>query len=106
MRIPHMEKRIQDYEQVNQGIYMISEILRYIFVERMSLNETADMMGMSGQQLKDRIMTLEQMGYIRKANTTVSHECGSCASCNACSTDFGTVQYMITDKGSKLIEKT
>lgn len=105
MRIPFVEKRIQDHEQVDKGIYMISEILRHIFVERMSLSETAGIMGMSGQQLKDRIRTLEQMGYIRKADADLSHECGSCSSCNACNTDFGTVEYMLTDKGSKLIEK-
>lgn len=106
MRIPYMEKRIQGHEQVNQVIYMISEILTHMFVERMSLNETAGIMGMSGQQLKDRIRTLEQMGYIRKANNAISQECGSCSSCNACPTGFGTVQYVLTDKGSKLIEKS
>ncbi len=100
-----MEKRIQEHEQVTRGIYTISEILRHIFVEWMSLSETAGIMGMSGQQLNDRIRTLEQMGYIRKADTNLSYKCGSCSSCNACNTDFGTVQYVLTDKGSKLIEK-
>ena len=101
-----MEKRIQGYEQINQVIYMISEILRHIFVERMSLNETAAIMGMSGQQLKDRVRTLEQMGYIRKEDTAISHACGSCSSCNACPTGLGAVEYVLTDKGSKLIEKS
>ncbi len=84
---------------------MISEILKHIFIERMSLNETAGIMGMSGQQLKDRIRTLEQMGYIRKADTELSRKCGSCSSCNACNIDLGAVQYVLTDKGFKLIEK-
>ncbi|WP_370574911.1 FeoC-like transcriptional regulator [Methanomethylovorans sp.] len=85
---------------------MIVDILRYIFVERLSLNEAALLMGMSGEQLKDRLRIMEQMGYLRKTEADVSHGCGSCSSCTVCPTgDMSSEQYMLTDKGSRLIEK-
>lgn len=84
---------------------MISEILRHIFIERLSLNETALIMGISGQQLRDRVRTMEQMGYIKKAGADMSlQRCSSCSSCKICLTgNWDNGEYMLTDKGSKLI---
>ncbi|WP_321418902.1 FeoC-like transcriptional regulator [uncultured Methanomethylovorans sp.] len=84
---------------------MISDLLSYIFVERLSLNETAHKMGMSVEQLKDRLHIMEQMGYLRKADSNSSFSCNSCSSCKACQTSsLGSGQYMLTEKGSRLIE--
>lgn len=84
---------------------MISDVLKHIFVERLSLNETAYKMGMSGEQLKDRLRIMEQMGYLRKADPDISH-CTSCSSCTSSTTcDLGNGQYMLTEKGSRLIKQ-
>jgi DNA-binding Lrp family transcriptional regulator len=84
---------------------MISDVLKHIFVERLSLNETAHKMGMSGEQLKDRLRIMEQMGYLKKTDADFSHACNSCSSCKACPTgDLGGGQYMLTEKGYRLIE--
>lgn len=83
---------------------MISDILKQIFVERLSLNEIAQKMGMSGEQLKDRLRTMEQMGYLAKADPNI-FRCSSCSSCTAsmtCDPDSG--QYMLTEKGARLIK--
>lgn len=83
---------------------MMDEILQHIFIERLLINETANLMGVSVQQLKDVMRNMEQMGYIKKINAV--QECGSCVSCKVCNTDdLGKVQYMITAKGYNLIKK-
>ncbi|NTV77879.1 MAG: hypothetical protein HGA25_01725 [Clostridiales bacterium] len=100
-----MEKRFQEYEQINQGYYMISDILRYMFVERLSLNEMSHKTGMSVEQLKDRLHIMEQMGYLKKTDSNFSFSCNSCSSCRACKASYlGSGEYMLTEKGSRLIK--
>jgi predicted transcriptional regulator len=87
---------------------MISEILIHIFVDRLSWSETAKIMGISVQQLKDRMRLIEQMGYIKKADKDC-YKCGLCSSykvCEACYSDLSSLHYILTDKGLKLIRKS
>jgi DNA-binding HxlR family transcriptional regulator len=85
---------------------MISEILGYMFVERLSLNEISLKMSMSVEQLKDRLRIMEQMGYLRKLDSDLSLSCTSCSSCKIChDSDLGSGQYTLTEKGSRLIKR-
>lgn len=85
------------------GTTTIAEILQHIFIERLLINETANIMGISLHQLKDTMRNMEQMGYIKKANSL--QDCESCSSCMGCNLEGrNDNQYMITSKGYKLVQ--
>ena len=85
---------------------MIETILHKIKEGSYSTAELAASVGLTTEQLKNRLFFLEHQGYIiREEGCGPEKACGACALCPACSdTDRFPlpVQYRLTEKGKRL----
>lgn len=88
---------------------MIQSIAYQIREGKFSLSELAAGLGLSQEQLKNRLDLMERQGYIaREADCAPEGGCGCCHSCPSCgSGDKKTmpVQYRLTEKGLRLADR-
>ena len=89
---------------------MIDAILQKIHNGGYSTAELAESVGLSPEQLKNRLFFLERQGYIiRVEDCAPDGACGHCASCPACSDkdlSMLPVLYRLTEKGEILVKRT
>ncbi len=82
---------------------MIESILQKISEGSYSTAELAASVGLSPEQLKNRLLFLERQGYITQGEDCgPAGACGSCALCPSCSDKdrpMLPVQYYLTKKG-------
>ncbi len=87
---------------------MIRSIAYLIQEGKFSLPELAEGVGLSQEQLKNRLDLMERQGYIaREADCVPEGGCGCCHSCLSCGSGDRKpvpVQYRLTEKGQRLAE--
>ena len=91
---------------------MIKNVLEMMFIERLQIREIAKRLGITQENLQERLKMLVHMGYIKKAVSS-GKECGrgcwKCSLSSLCEDDQSTSQkinwYELTEKGKKVIEK-
>ena len=89
---------------------MIKETLKMMLRGDMSLNEIAQSMGISVDELKIRLDTLEQMRYLTSDNVMGGGNAGGCShcpsagSCSVSSNNLGMKisTFQLTEKGMKI----
>ncbi|QLC49493.1 sigma-70 family RNA polymerase sigma factor [Methanolobus zinderi] len=90
---------------------MIKDLLKYLYVEKLSMAETAQKLGISSERLKEILQSMEHMGYIKIVegdNSPGCSACGSCSSTSVCHTDGVQTtgkKLVLTEKGQRLCEK-
>ncbi len=88
---------------------MIESIARKIRDGGYSAADLAASVGLSQEQLKNRLALMERQGYIVRVEDCgpVDGGCGYCSSCPSCSDKDRAmlpVQYRLTKKGELLVE--
>ncbi|MFZ0006138.1 winged helix-turn-helix transcriptional regulator [Methanoregula sp.] len=89
---------------------MIASILQKISEGSYSTPELAASVGLSPEQLKNRLFFLERQGYITRGEDCMPEggACGSCALCPSCTDKNRSmlpVQYRLTRKGELLARR-
>lgn len=86
-----------------------AEIARLLGSGSLTLAECARMLGMSREQLDERLRMMERQGYLARATAAQKDEPGTCSSCCAtcscCSvkkTGAAPILYSLTGKGERL----
>jgi hypothetical protein len=87
---------------------MIKETLKLLFIDNCTMQEAAENLGINQNAIKDRLIMLQHMGYIRELCNNVGPKTSACCSCSAastCSTDgrgFEGKAYQLTEKGERI----
>jgi predicted transcriptional regulator len=93
---------------------MIKEILKLMSSGNLTINEIAQKMNLSKDELLNRFKMMEQMGYLKRADKaeseTKSHgtskTCTFCPEAKSCSsnkrTSYEGLTYSLTEKGKNL----
>ena len=90
---------------------MIKEILRHLFIENLSIGETAQEMNISSESLKEMIRNMEHMGYVEVVHDDANMACSACQSCGstqACHTENGYLagkKLVLTEKGKRMCSR-
>lgn len=85
-----------------------AEIARLLGSGSLTLAECARMLGMSREQLDERLRMMERQGYLARATPQkdVAFTCpGCCATCSCCSvikTGAAPILYSLSGKGERL----
>jgi len=83
---------------------MFEEIMKKMFIERRTMQETAKQLGMGNQLLEARLHTMMELGYIEKAEEVTV--CKGCALSSTCKDrGQGIHQYRLTEKGKRVMER-
>ncbi|WP_406657905.1 FeoC-like transcriptional regulator [Methanolobus sp. ZRKC2] len=91
---------------------MIKEILRCLYVENLSLGETAQELGISSESLKEMIRNMEHMGYVKTIRDDISATCSGCRSCGGTQTlnvencSITGKKLILTEKGKRMCNRT
>ncbi|MFA5331780.1 MAG: hypothetical protein WC342_05330 [Methanoregula sp.] len=89
---------------------MIQSIAQRIRDGNFSVAELSAGVGLSQEQLKNRLDLMERQGYIaREADCTPEGGCGCCHSCPTCGSGDKNVlptRYRLTEKGKNLASKS
>ncbi|ADI74166.1 putative transcriptional regulator, AsnC family [Methanohalobium evestigatum Z-7303] len=83
--------------------FLIKKILQLIDKNNMTLNEIADELGLSRDELKFRLEMMEHMGEIESVKNNQSG-CSGCSG-SKCLGDNKLVVYQLTEKGRKICNK-
>lgn len=87
---------------------MIKETLNLLFIENCTLQEAAEKLGTEQRSIRDRLLMLEHMGYIKEVcnnSRPKSSTCCSCSAASSCSTESGDAKgkaYQLTEKGERI----
>lgn len=87
---------------------MIRETLRILFIDNCTFPEAAEKLGIDPGSIKDRLLILENMGYIRQVCNNSAPKSGACCSCSAadtCSAGSDAIKgkaYQLTEKGERI----
>ncbi len=87
---------------------MIKETLKLLFIDNCTMQEAAENLGINQNAIKDRLIMLQHMGYIRELCNNAGPKTSACCSCSAastCSTDGGGFEgkaYQLTEKGERI----
>ncbi|MDK2939783.1 MAG: hypothetical protein PWQ51_1948 [Methanolobus sp.] len=87
---------------------MIKETLKVLFIDNCTLQEAADKLGVKQNDIRDRLLMLQHMGYVREICNNSSPKSSACCSCTAASScsdnnDIsGSKAYQLTDKGERI----
>ncbi|MBP1910604.1 hypothetical protein [Methanolobus bombayensis] len=90
---------------------MIKETLKILFIDNHTLLEAADVVGIKQSDIKDRLIMLQHMGYVREVCNNSSPKSSACCSCSASSSCSGNNEsiegkaYELTEKGERLCFK-
>jgi len=86
---------------------MIKDTLKVLFIDKCTFQEAAEKLGIDNVTLRDRLMMLQHMGYIREVCTNSGNNTPGCCSCNASSSchknrgNFEGKVFRLTEKGEK-----
>ncbi|WP_340820764.1 hypothetical protein [Methanolobus sp. WCC4] len=87
---------------------MIKQTLNLLFIENCTLQEAAAKLGTDQRSIRDRLLMLEHMGYIREVcnnSKPKSSACCSCSAASSCSDEGGDIKgkaYQLTEKGERI----
>lgn len=87
---------------------MIKETLNLLFIENCTLQEAAEKLETDQRSIRDKILVLEHMGYIREVcnnSKPKSSACCSCSAASSCSGEDGDTKgkaYQLTEKGERI----
>ncbi|MDY0387334.1 MAG: hypothetical protein RBT65_09460 [Methanolobus sp.] len=90
---------------------MIKETLKLLFIDNCTLQEAAEKFGIGQSDMKNRLIMLQHMGYIREMCNNSGPKSSACCSCSAapsCSgadLDFEGKAYQLTEKGERICSK-
>ncbi|TQD25416.1 hypothetical protein [Methanolobus vulcani] len=87
---------------------MIKETLKVLFIDNCTLQEAADKLGVTQNDIRDRLIMLQHMGYVREICNNSSPKSSACCSCTAASSCSGNTgissskAYQLTEKGERI----
>ena len=90
---------------------MIKETLKVLFIDNCTLQEAADKLGVKQSDIRDRLVMLQHMGYVREVCNNSGPKSSSCCSCSASSSCSGNTEsfegkaYELTEKGERICRK-
>ncbi|WP_091936182.1 hypothetical protein [Methanolobus profundi] len=82
--------------------------MNLLFIENCTIQEAGDKLGVDQRSIRDRLLMLEHMGYIKEVcnnSKPKSSACCSCSAASSCSSEGGDTKgkaYQLTEKGEKI----
>ncbi|GEM_PF-1529445 len=89
---------------------MIKDILKYLYIENLTLTDTADKLGIDTDRLKELVDNMVHMGYLEmqcddNVEASACHNCSSSSSCHKRNDISVGKTYSLTEKGQRVCNK-